>query len=160
VNSASTDLAALMDNTQVPVPEQPAPLQPVKVECTSAAAVRVTVEPWLNDAVHVAPQSIPRGEDNTDPVPVPDKVTSRSWVIAEKVAVTEVAAVIVTTQVPVPPQPPPLQPVNVELASGVAVRVTTVPWLKFIEQVAPQLTPGGLLVTVPSPVPPFVTVSV
>ena len=32
------------------------------------------------------------------------------------------AALIVTVQVPVPEQPPPLQPVNVEPAAGVAVR--------------------------------------
>src|SRR6267142_2574480 len=53
-----------------------------------------------------------------------------------KVAVTEVAALIVTVHVPVPVQPPPLQPVKVEPAAGAAVRVTTVPAVKEVEQVA------------------------
>ena len=35
-----------------------------------------------------------------------------------------------TVQVPVPVQPPPLQPVNVEPAAGVAVKVTAVPLAK------------------------------
>ena len=42
------------------------------------------------------------------------------------VAVAERAALIVTTHTPVPVQSP-LQPVKVEPAAGVAVRVTTVP---------------------------------
>ena len=46
-----------------------------------------------------------------------------------KVAVTSVAAVIVTLHVPAPEQPPPDQPVKVEPVSGVAVRVTRVPEL-------------------------------
>ncbi len=41
-------------------------------------------------------------------------------------AVTEVAALTVTVQVPVPEQAP-LQPAKVEPAAGVAVRVTAVP---------------------------------
>ena len=45
-----------------------------------------------------------------------------------KVAVTAVAAVIDTTQVLVPEQPPPVQPANTDpSAVGVAVRVTLVP---------------------------------
>ena len=53
----------------------------------------------------------------------------------------------------------PLQPVNVEPASGVAVTVTAVPDANEAEQVAPQSIPAGELVTVPEPVPAFVTVS-
>jgi len=66
---------------------------------------------------------------------------------------------MVTVQVPVPEQPPPLQPLKVEPAAGVAVSVTTVPLAKPAEQVALQLIPAGLLVTVPVPVPAGVTVS-
>jgi hypothetical protein len=44
-----------------------------------------------------------------------------------KVAVTVVAAVTETVQVPVPEQPPPDQPVKVEPTTGVAVRTTEVP---------------------------------
>src|SRR5207249_577708 len=55
--------------------------------------------------------------------------------------------------------PPPLQPVKVEPAAGVAVSVTAVPLEKLAEQVAPQLIPAGELVTVPLPVPALLTVS-
>jgi len=65
-----------------------------------------------------------------------------------------------TVQVPVPEQPPPLQPAKAELESGVAVRVTPEPTVKFAEQVAPQLIPEGALVTVPVPAPDLETESV
>ena len=69
-----------------------------------------------------------------------------------KVAVTDLAAVIVTEQVPVPTQAP-LQPAKVEPAAAAAVRVTTVPLTKLAEHVVPQLIPAGLLLTVPLPLP-------
>jgi len=47
----------------------------------------------------------------------------------EKVAVTVIAAVIVTVQVPVPEHPPPDQPVKVYPLFGEAVKVTDVPEL-------------------------------
>jgi hypothetical protein len=77
-----------------------------------------------------------------------------------KVAVTAVAAVNVTTHVPVPVQPPPFHPANVEPSAGLAVNVTCVPLAKPAEHVDPQLIPAGLLVTVPDPVPALVKVSV
>jgi hypothetical protein len=76
-----------------------------------------------------------------------------------KVAVTVVAAEIVTVQDPVPEQPAPLQPLKVEPMSGEAVSVTAVPLGKLAEQVAPQVIPAGELVTVPLPVPAVPTVS-
>jgi hypothetical protein len=76
------------------------------------------------------------------------------------VAVTVVAALSVTVHVPVPVQPPPLQPLNVAPAAGAAVKVTAVPLANPAEHVAPQEMPAGLLVTVPLPVPVFETVSV
>ena len=60
------------------------------------------------------------------PVPVLLTVSVRGTA-AVNVAVTVVSALRVTMQVPVPEQPPPLQPVKVEPAAGVAVRVTVVP---------------------------------
>ena len=71
-----------------------------------------------------------------------------------------VAALSVTVQVPVPEQPPPLQPVNVDPAAGAAVKVTAVPLANAAAQEAPQEMPAGLLVTVPIPAPVLLTVSV
>ena len=70
------------------------------------------------------------------------------------------AALSVTLQVPVPEQPPPLQPVKVEPAAGAAVKVRAVPPANVAEHVAPQEMPAGLLVTVPDPVPDLLMVSV
>ena len=78
---------------------------------------------------------------------------------ALKLAVTVVAVLTVTAQVPVPEQAP-LQPAKDEPAAGVAVRVMAVPGVTDCEQAVPQLMPAGLLVTVPEPVPLFVIDSV
>src|SRR5947209_2953042 len=126
---------------QAPVPEQPPPLQPVKVEPAAGVAVSVTAVPLVKLAEQVAPQVMPAGELVTVPLPVPAGATVRVKVCGVKLAVTVVAAESVTVQVPVPEQPPPLQPVKVEPAAGVAVSVTTVPLAKLAEQVAPQLIP-------------------
>ena len=61
---------------------------------------------------------------------------------------------------PVPVQPPPLQPAKTDPEEGIAVSVTLVPPENDREQVVPQLIPLGLLVTVPLPLPFFVTWSV
>ena len=75
-----------------------------------------------------------------------------------KLAVTEVAAVSVTVQVPVPLHPLPLQPVNVEPPAGVAGSVTAVAGAKLARHAAPQEIPPGALVTVPTPEPARSTV--
>jgi len=75
------------------------------------------------------------------------------------VAVTATAALTVTTHAPVPVQPAPLHPANVEPSAADAVNVTTCPLAKFAEHVVGQLIPVGLLMTVPVPVPASVTVS-
>src|SRR5437867_2262938 len=157
---AVTVVAAESVTTHVPVPEQPPPLQPVKVEPAAGAAVSVTAVPLVKLAAQVAPQLVPAGGLGTVPRPVPAVVTVSVKVWSVKVAVTVVAAESVTVQAPVPEQPPPLQPVKVEPAAGVAVNVTAVPLAKLAEQVAPQVIPAGKLVTVPLPVPAGVTVRV
>ena len=53
----------------------------------------------------------------------------------------------------------PLQPANVEPLDAAAVSVTEVPLAKLALQVVPQLMPVGDEVTVPAPVPAFVTLS-
>src|SRR6267142_2525624 len=156
---AVTARAALMVTVQVPVPVQ-LPVQPVKVEPAAGAAVKVTAVPLVKEAEQVAPHEMPAGALVTVPVPFPDFVTERAKVGAVNVAVTLWATLMVTVQVPVPVQPPPLQPVKVEPATGAAVRVTIVPIENEAEQVAPQEMPAGLLVTVPPPLPDLETVNV
>ncbi len=73
-------------------------------------------------------------------------------VLRLKVAVTGVLLFMVTEQVGEVPVHPPDHPAKDELASGVAVRVTTVPVLK--------VDPTGLLLTVPVPVPLLVILNV
>ena len=70
---------------------------------------------------------IPAGALVTVPLPVPALLTVRANVGTSKVAMTVVVAFKVTVQGPVPVQPPPLQPLNVEPVAGVAVSVTVVP---------------------------------
>lgn len=71
------------------------------------------------------------------------------------VAVTVLAAFMVTAHDPMPEHPPPDHPAKELLVSGVAVRVTTVPPVYVAEQVEPQLIPDGKLETTPVPVPDF-----
>nr|WP_040335034.1 hypothetical protein [Candidatus Magnetobacterium casensis] len=99
----------------------------------------------------------------TTPVPEPDLVTVSVYFCVPppvNVAVTLLAADIVTVQVALVPEQSPLQPVKVEPESAAAVRVTEVSLAKPAEHVEPQLIPDGELVTVPEPVPDFVTVRV
>jgi len=157
---AVTVVAAPSVTEQVPVPAQPPPLQPVKVEPAAGAAVSVTAVPLANEAEHVVPQEMPAGALVTVPLPAPLRLTVSVKVGSAKVAVTVVALLSVTVHVPVPEQPPPLQPVNVEPAAGVAVNVTTVPFAYAAMHVEPHEMPAGLLVTVPIPEPVLFTVSV
>jgi hypothetical protein len=72
-----------------------------------------------------------------------------------------VTAFTVSTVTVQPPEPvqAPLQPANEEPASGIAVRVTTVLLPKLATQADPQLMPPEEAVTVPLPLPVFVTVN-
>src|SRR5439155_10840692 len=124
VKVAVTVVAAEIVTVQAPGPEQPPPLQPLKVEPAAGAAVSVTAVPFVKLAAQVAPQVIPPGELVTVPLPVPAGVTVRAKVWGVKVAVTVVAAEIVTVQLPVAEQAPPLQPLKVEPGAGAAVSVT------------------------------------
>src|SRR5574340_772359 len=100
---------------------------------------------------------MPAGALLITPVPVPVRLTLRLNV-GTKVAVTVVSAFMATLQTPVPAHALPLQPANAELAPATAVNCTLLPELKFAVQVAPQLMPAGVLVTVPLPAPAGVTV--
>src|SRR5262245_38468436 len=157
---AVTVVAAFRVTTQVLVPVQPPPLQPVNREPVCGDAVRVTTVPIVNEVVHVVPQLMPAGEVVTVPMPAPGFDTVSGKDICTNVAVTVAAAFIVTVQVPAPVHPPPLQPLKVEPAAAAAVRVTIVPFAYDAEHVLPQLMPVGELVTVPLPAPALETVKV
>ncbi len=90
--------------------------------------------------------------ETTVPLPLPDLVTDSVNVLRVKVAVTFFAVSIVTEQDPIPEHAPP-QPVKLDVASGVAVSVTAVPYWNNALQLGPLqlLTPGGLEETVPAP---------
>jgi len=159
-NSAFTVVLAVSVRVQVDVPVQ-APVQPAKVDPEAAVAVSITCVPLGKLALQVPGQLMPDGLLVTVPVPVPVVVTV-SWtggvVEMSKLAVTEVAALRVTTQVVVPVQAPD-HPANVDPDAAVAVSVTCVPLAKFEVHVPGQLMPEGSLVTVPEPEPDVVTVS-
>src|SRR3989442_2745996 len=133
VNVGVTVVAAQRVPTRVPVPGQPPPVQPVKVEPAAGVAVSVTTVPLAKLAEQVAPQVMPAGELVTVPLPVPAGATVRVKVCGVKVAVTVVAAESVITQVPVPEQPPPLQPLKVEPAAGAAGMRTAMPLPKLAQ---------------------------
>lgn len=141
---------------QAAVPAQ-APSQPAKVEPVAGVAVSVTVAPEAKFAVQSALQAIPAGLLVMVPVPVLLTVSAKvpTWLVS-KVAVTALAAFMVTVQVPVPVQAP-LQPAKLEPAAAVALRVTLVFSVKLEVQVLPQLIPAGVLLMAPPPVPAFVT---
>src|SRR5256885_873549 len=63
------------------------------------------------------------------------------WGIALKVAVTALASSIVSVQGPVPVQPEPLKPANVDPGAGVADTVTWLPGVNPALHSDPQLMP-------------------
>jgi hypothetical protein len=160
---AVTDAGFASNIVQVALPEQ-APVHPVKVELELGVAVSATDVPVAKLALHVAPQLMPAGALVTVPIPAPESVTVSSTVAggggaeALNVAVTDVGAASNSVHAPVPEQAP-VHPVKVELALGFAVSVTDVPAVKLALHVGPQLSPDGVLVTVPPPDPASKTVS-
>src|SRR5947199_496926 len=78
--------------------------------------------------------------------------------LVSKSAVIEVLPFNIRVQFAAPVQPP-FQDANASLFAGVSLKVTCVLGGKLAEQVLGQLIPGGLLVTVPVPVPASTTVS-
>jgi hypothetical protein len=123
VKLALTACAALIVTTHAPVPLHPAPLHPENADPLAGVAVKVTCVPLTNAALHVAPQLIPAGLLVTVPLPLPVFVTVRVYNCV-KLALTACAALIVTTQVPVPLHPAPLHPENTDPLAGTAVNVT------------------------------------
>lgn len=79
-------------------------------------------------------------------------------VLVLKVAVQFFAASIVSVAFADVPEQSPLQLVNVEPVSGVAVKMTELPAFKLLVHVVPQSIPVGWLIILPLPV--LVTVKV
>src|SRR5262245_22285697 len=96
------------------VPEHPVPVQPSNVEPASGVAVSVTTVPVSYVAEHVLPQLIPPTFEATVPLPWPSRTIVSVTRGVPNLAVTFTFPLIVTVQGPVPEQPPPLQPSNVE----------------------------------------------
>lgn len=134
VVSACVDVLAVMVRLQFgPWPAQ-APVQPANLSFRSRTSVRMTVEPcrYVAEQVPLPPAlqlMLPTEEMIWVPPHSEALVTETEsvYVLSVNVAVTEVAEVIVTVHVPVPLQPPPLQPAKVESAAGDAVSVIVVP---------------------------------
>jgi hypothetical protein len=150
-----TDLAVVIVTEHRVLPVQ-APPQPTNVDPGAGLAPSRTKDPLGKEALHAVPQLIPIGLLSTVPLPGPAFVTVNTNP-GMKVPVTDLEAVIATVQAAVPLQAP-LQPANIDPQAGVAVSCTTDPVMKLALQVAPQLIPLGLLITVPFPAPAFVTV--
>jgi hypothetical protein len=138
------------------------PLQPLKRERRSGAAVNVTVVPETKRAEQVPPQLIPAGFDVTVPSPRSkfDFCTVSVNCGMLNVARTVREAVRLTVHVVPETASHPDQPANTEPDAAAAVSVTCVPFVNDAAHVLPQLMPAGLDVTVPLPVPGFCTVSV
>jgi hypothetical protein len=123
LNVAFTDRDALIVTLQTPRPVH-APDQPANFEPVVALAVNTSFAPGANVYEQVEPQLIPGVLETTVPVPFPAFVTF-SVLPRAKLALTDLAALIVTLQTPVPEHAPD-QPTNLEPADGVAVNMTLV----------------------------------
>ena len=128
-------------------------VEPDTVHTGAVADVKVTGSPDVAVAVTV------NGGSPKDLVAsAPNEMVCGVFAVEVNVAVTFLAALMVTEHAPLPLQSPP-QLVNTEFVPAAGVRLTTVGLVKLEVHVAPQLIPAGLEVTVPVPVPAFVTVS-
>src|SRR6185295_16283100 len=114
--------------------------------------------PPMSDAVHASAIGIELPERATPARRLTPGIVTTGTGWATNVAEIVLAADIVKVHGAVPEQPAPDQPVNVDPAAGVAVRVTIEPAPTSVTQVRPQSTVSGLDVTVPEPLPALVTV--
>src|SRR6185295_15576439 len=74
------------------------PSHSLKIDPRAGVAVRVTVEPYVNGAAHVVPQSIPPDADVTVPEPTPGFSTVSTNCDSLKAAPTAFAPSIVRLQ--------------------------------------------------------------
>jgi hypothetical protein len=90
-NVAVTFISAFMVTVHAPVPLQPPPLQPVKIESAEAVAFKTIWLPIVPVAPQVCPQVIPAAELVTVPVPAPALLTFTLNVLSAKFAVIVVS---------------------------------------------------------------------
>src|SRR5438132_2023779 len=158
-NVAVTLVSAFIVTLQPAIPEQPPPLQPMKVDCEPAAALKAITVPATTVSVQSPKQAMPA--PLTLPLPLPAKATVSVCIVGAfsvNVAVTVTSPVTVMLQLPAPVQPPPLQPAKVEPPLAAALNVTPVPDVTTSVQ-----SPGHAMpvpVTLPDPEPFVATVSV
>lgn len=155
---ATTSVAADSMTVQVPEPMH-APPQPEKTEPVPATAVSVTRVPVEKVLMQSPVQSTPAGDEVTRPLPTPEKRTESGSETVVNVAVTLTTSCTVTVHAPMP-EHAPLQPANAEPEAAIGQSVTTVRVSYIALQVAPQLMPDGVEMTVPEPLPAFVTFNV
>jgi len=137
------------------------PVHPTKDEFAPAVSVSVTLVPIAKLALHVGAQLTPEGLLEIVPMPVPArlKVSTPSFWIALKFAVTCWLALSINVQVGPLPLHAPVHPAKDEFAPAASVSVTLVPLAKLALHVGAQLTPEGMLEIVPTPVPARLRVS-
>ncbi len=158
VNVAVTVVAAFMVRLHwVGVPAMT--MQPLQLPTVAGAvgvAVSVTNVPLMMGSEQFSTTPVPAHD--TAPVPVPVFFTVRLNVGGAKVAVTDVAAVIVTVHFVKAPLTGvhPLHPSKVDGDFGTAVNVTTVPFAIVPVQLAATAVPAQ--VTFPLPAPALLTV--
>jgi hypothetical protein len=124
---AVTDLTDLIVTVQVAPETVSHPLQPLK--STLGLAVSVTTVSMAYAAAQSVPQLIPGGFELTSPLPLaaPVLLTVSTNRCSSNVAVTVLAALIVTVQVVPETVSHPPQPARVELPAALAVRIAVVP---------------------------------
>jgi hypothetical protein len=153
---AVTVFAAVMATVHVAPFTVVQPVQLFRIELASGVPVRVTVAPFAMGAVQ--PSVDPAAQSMPGPVTVPlppcaTALTVSANVLGAKVAVTDLAEVIATVHVAPFTEVQPAQLLRIELASGMAVRVTVAPFAMLALQPSVdsvvQAMPGP--VTVPTP---------
>jgi len=122
------------------------PCQRAKRHPTAGLAVNVN-RPATKVERHFRPQLIPIGRLTTLPAPV-FRIVSRAG-LAPKLATMVASAVTVTEQVGAVPVQPPDQLLKVDLASGIAVRVSVWSCATSAEHVVPQAIASPASRTVP-----------
>jgi hypothetical protein len=108
----------------------------------------------------VLPQLIPAGLLVTVPVPVPALANVSVYVTGFRLKVAVQLTAPLTVKLPLEQAALPDQPAKLDPLAATAERVTAVPLVTVVEQVAPQFIPAGELVTVPLPAPARLTVTV